>query len=202
MKSSIITMISGFNENQIPDKRKAILQPLIDFIQSKKNQNDVINLNFICTHNSRRSHFCQVWAQAMAAHFNIDKVFCYSAGTVETEIFPVVPITLQVQGFDLYMVSRGKNPVYAIKFDDNSAPVHAFSKTIGYGGNPKSNFAAVMTCDDADKKCPILPGAEKRIAINYVDPKKSDGTAKMMETYYNKSLEIGQEMWWVFKNVI
>lgn len=43
--------------------RKAVLQPLIENIQSKYSKNQVVNLNFICTHNSRRSHLTQIWAQ-------------------------------------------------------------------------------------------------------------------------------------------
>lgn len=72
---------------RVSDERKEILQPLIDFIQSKLEQNEPINLNFICTHNSRRSHLSQIWAQTMAEHFGIKNVFCYSGGTEATAMF-------------------------------------------------------------------------------------------------------------------
>ena len=58
----------------IPLNRKSTLQPLIDYIQAKVVANKVVNLNFICTHNSRRSHLSQLWAQIMATYFEIPMV--------------------------------------------------------------------------------------------------------------------------------
>src|SRR5690606_9602221 len=99
-----------------------VLQPLIDFIQQKVNNGQEINLNFICTHNSRRSHLAQVWAQAAAAHFNIPNVLCYSGGTEETALFPKVAETLTNQGFNILKITEADNPVYAIKFSENALP--------------------------------------------------------------------------------
>ena len=65
----------------ISEERKEVLQPLVDYIQNKVNTNDVIRLNFICTHNSRRSHLSQIWAQTMAFQFGIRNVFCYYSKT-------------------------------------------------------------------------------------------------------------------------
>jgi arsenate reductase len=47
----------------IATERKQTLQPLIDYIQTKATDHQEIRLNLICTHNSRRSHLSQVWAQ-------------------------------------------------------------------------------------------------------------------------------------------
>ena len=74
-------IISTFSFGNISNERKEILQPLITFIQSKKDNNDTIRLNFICTHNSRRSHLSQIWATTMAYRFGVKNVFCYSGGT-------------------------------------------------------------------------------------------------------------------------
>ena len=81
---SLEKYISEIDTNSISEERKQILQPLVDFIQKKKNENQEIRLNFICTHNSRRSHLSQVWARTMAHHFGIEKLFCYSGGTEAT----------------------------------------------------------------------------------------------------------------------
>ena len=51
------------NFDRISTDRKAVLQPLVDYIQQKINDNQAVNLNFICTHNSRRCHFLQVCAK-------------------------------------------------------------------------------------------------------------------------------------------
>ncbi|MGB5463515.1 MAG: protein-tyrosine-phosphatase, partial [Aureibaculum sp.] len=81
-------IIKVFDESTLSKERKSIVQPLIDYIQEKVNRKETIRLNFICTHNSRRSHLSQVWAQTMASYFNVKNVFCYSGGTEATALFP------------------------------------------------------------------------------------------------------------------
>ena len=60
--------------NTVSNQRKTILQPLVAYIQEKVNRKEAINLNFICTHNSRRSHLAQIWSQFAAAYYNISNV--------------------------------------------------------------------------------------------------------------------------------
>ena len=43
-----------------------------------------IQLMFVCTHNSRRSHISQQRAQASAAYLNVDNVQTFSGGTEAT----------------------------------------------------------------------------------------------------------------------
>ncbi|GAL81621.1 arsenate reductase [Algibacter lectus] len=76
--NDIDRIISTLSVENISDARKEILKPLVDFIQLKVNTKQDIRINFICTHNSRRSHLSQIWAQTMAHYFNIKNVFCYS----------------------------------------------------------------------------------------------------------------------------
>ena len=73
--------IASIKTAAIPEERKALLQPLIDYIKTKNEVNEPIRLNFICTHNSRRSHLSQIWAQTMADYYGIKNVTCYSGGT-------------------------------------------------------------------------------------------------------------------------
>lgn len=181
--------------------RKEVLQPLSEYIKAKKNQNRTIRLNFICTHNSRRSHLSQIWAQTMAFHFDIRNVFCYSGGTEATAMFPKVAQTLADQGFDVRMLSQNENPVYAVKYDQNEAPVICFSKVYSNDFNPKGDFGAVMTCSSADEGCPVVFGAEARFPIRYNDPKEFDGTALQTQKYADCSLEIANEMFWIFNAV-
>lgn len=186
---------------KVSDERKEILQPLVDFIQSKLDQNENINLNFICTHNSRRSHLSQIWAQTMAEYFGLKNVFCYSGGTEATAMFPKVSETLAKQGFEIQKLSENRNPVYAVKCAENVHPVICFSKKYDDAFNPVSDFAAIMTCSNADQGCPFIAGAEKRIAVKFEDPKFSDGTPEMDETYFNRSFEIASEMYFVFSKI-
>ena len=185
----------------ISEERKTILQPLIDFIQQKVNDRQDININFICTHNSRRSHLSQVWAQAASAHFNIPNVYCYSGGTEETALFPKVAETLINQGFSIFKISENNNPVYAIKYSDNALPIIGFSKKYDSHFNPVSAFAAIMTCSQADAGCPLIAGAEKRIPITFEDPKISDGTTEQTKVYAERSLQIATEMFYVFSMI-
>lgn len=196
--SKTITTVSNI---EVPYERKEVLQPLVDYIQNKVNSNEEIRLNFICTHNSRRSHLSQIWAQTMAFQFGIKNIFCYSGGTEATAMFSKVAETLTNQGFEIQKLSEAENPVYALKFDENQHPIICFSKTYFDDFNPKNNFGAIMTCNNADEGCPMVFGAESRFPIKYDDPKAFDGTALMNEKYAERSLEIASEMFFVFSQI-
>ena len=185
----------------VSDARKVVLQPLVDYIQNKVNKREEIRLNFICTHNSRRSHLSQIWAQTMAFQFNIKNVYCYSGGTEATAMFPKVGETLTSQGFEIQQLSEGPNPVYSVKFDSNQHPISCFSKTYFDDFNPKRAFGAIMTCTNADEGCPMVFGAEARFPIKYDDPKAFDGTALMNEKYAERSLQIASELFYVFSQI-
>jgi len=193
--------IKGLNPLLITEERKAILQPLADFIQSKKANHQEIRINFICTHNSRRSHLSQVWAQTMAAYFNVKNVFCYSGGTEATALYPMVAKTLEHSGFEIKTISKNENPIYTIKYAKNEHPVIAFSKKLEDSFNPESEFAAIMTCSQADNGCPFIAGAEKRIPITFEDPKAFDNTPLQAEKYMERSLQIATELFFVFSQI-
>ena len=198
---SIENEIRSFQFGNIPPERKTILQPLIDFIQEKVDKEQEIRLNFICTHNSRRSHLSQVWAQTAAAHFHVKKVFCYSGGTEATELFPTAAKTLEQAGFAVRLLSEGKNPVYSIKYEADAHPIIGFSKTYDDSFNPQSAFAALLTCSQADGACPFIAGAEKRIPITFEDPKAFDNTPQQEEKYRERSVQIATELFYVFSKI-
>lgn len=198
IKETASTLIDVQN---LTEERRAALIPLIQFIQDKVNKGLDINLNFICTHNSRRSHLSQIWAQTAASYYNITRVYCYSGGTEETALFPKVAETLIHQGFEVFKIADTDNPVYVIKYDDNALPVIGFSKKYDSPFNPVSEFAAIMTCSQADEGCPFIPGAEKRIPITFEDPKVSDGTPEQTSVYAARSLEIAAALFYVFSTI-
>lgn len=194
----IETVISTLNVETISKERKAVLQPLVDFLNEKRKNEKEIRINFICTHNSRRSHLSQVWAQTMASHFDITNVFCYSGGTEATALFPMVAETLINSGFEINTLSKGENPVYSIKYAENQHPIIGYSKKFDDNFNPKSEFAAIMTCSQADEGCPFIAGAEKRIPITFEDPKAYDNTPQQAQKYKERSLQIATELFYVF----
>jgi arsenate reductase len=202
MNRIILENCAVVSEFKISEERKEILKRLSDFIQNKRNNKEEIRLNFICTHNSRRSHLAQIWAQTMAFQFGIENVFCYSGGTEVTAMFPKVAETLTNQGFEIQKVCEAQNPVYAVKFDQNQHPIICFSKSYFDDFNPKSKFGAIMTCTNADEGCPMVLGAEARFSIPYDDPKAFDGMDSMNEKYEERSLQIASEMFFVFSQII
>lgn len=194
-------IISKLDVSTISEERRAILQVLVGFIQEKKDLRKPINLNFVCTHNSRRSHMAQIWAQVMAHYFNLEQVYCYSGGTEATALFPKVAEVLRKSGFEIIELSTGANPVYSIKYAADAHPIIGFSKTYDHSFNPKSNFAAVMTCSHADENCPFIPGAEKRIALTFEDPKEFDNTPLQTEKYQERISQIATELLFVFSKI-
>ena len=201
MFAKLENTILALREQPIASDRKELLQPLIDYIQNKVNAQQKVRLNLICTHNSRRSHLAQIWSQTAAAFFNIKNVFCYSGGTEVTALYPMVAQTLAKQGFTILPLSEGINPVYAIKYSGNEPPIIAFSKKYDDAFNPESEFAAIMTCSQADGACPFIAGAEIRIPITFNDPKAFDASPQKAEKYLESSIHIAAEMFYVFSKI-
>lgn len=186
---------------RISDNRKTILEALARFVQNRIDAGEATHLNFICTHNSRRSHIAQIWAQTAAYHYNISNVKCFSGGTEATAFNARAVKALQEAGFYIIKVKEGDNPVYEVQFSLQVNAIKAFSKRYDDAVNPKQNFAAVMTCSHADENCPLVLGATQRIALTYDDPKDFDGTPQEEGKYRERVYEIGREILWAFSKV-
>lgn len=201
MYPKLLQTIELLKNQEISEDRKSTLAPLVDFIQKRLEEQKEVTINFICTHNSRRSHLSQVWAQVASAYYDIPNVTCYSGGTEETAMFPKVVETLNEQGFSIIKISNTENPVYALKYDEDKHPIIGFSKRYDSSFNPMHGFAAIMTCSQADGGCPFIAGADKRIPITFEDPKVSDNTPEQTKVYLERSLQIGAEMFYVFSQI-
>lgn len=197
----IENLVNTLDFETISFERKMILQTLVAYIQEKKDENKEIRLNFICSHNSRRSHLAQVWAQTAAAFYDVKNVNCYSGGTQVTAMFELVAVTLAEQGFQIAIFSSGINPVYRIKYAENSHPIIGFSKIFDDYFNPKIDFAAILACSTADKDCPFIKGADERIPLPFDDPKIFDRTSFQKEKYLERSIEIATQMFYVFSQI-
>lgn len=192
--------ILALDIKSISEERKELLNPLISYLKQKISNHQPIALNFICTHNSRRSHLSQVWAQTTAHFVGINNINCYSGGTEATAMFPVAADTLKNNGFEIKKLSQTENPVYSIKYANNAHPIIGFSKTFDDSFNPESNFGAIMTCSSADKGCPIVSGSDGRFPITYNDPKAFDNTSQQAEKYNERSIQIATEMLYIMQN--
>jgi arsenate reductase len=182
----------------ISEERKKILQVLIEYIQTKRKKQEPIRLNFICTHNSRRSQFAQIWAQTAADIYGIPAQ-CYSGG-VEVTAFNERAVA-SIERFGFKVAKRGhSNPIYFIYHTQDAQPIIAFSKVFDDETSAQNGFAAVMTCSHADENCPFIPGAEARIPVRYDDPKAFDDTEQESDKYDERSMQIASEMFYVFAN--
>ncbi|BDD03275.1 arsenate-mycothiol transferase ArsC [Aureibacter tunicatorum] len=197
-QSKLENAIKSYIDIQISDDRKNVLNTLVDYIQSRVDSKAEINLNFICTHNSRRSQLSQLWAKAASVYFGIE-ANCFSGGTEETAFNENAVAAAKRAGFEIEKMDNNENPKYKASFSKES--ITLFSKTYNNPVNPQGDFAAVMTCSDADQNCPFIPGAT-RIPVRYNDPKAYDNTPKQDEAYDETSRQIGQEMTYVFSKII
>lgn len=186
--------------DKIPAERKIVLKPLVDYLQQQLNAQKPINLLFVCTHNSRRSHFGQIWAAVAATFFDIPNVSTFSGGTETTRFNENAIAALVSLGFEISGDVENANPIFNVRFSENQR-VRCFSKRFDDLENPTENFAAIMTCSDAEKNCPLILGAEKRFGICYDDPKSFDNTPLQQQKYLERSEQIAQEMLFVFSSV-
>lgn len=187
--------------DSISTERKQVLITISEYIQQKKSEGLPIQLMYVCTHNSRRSHFGQIWSAVAAVYYGVLNVTTFSGGTEATTFNQNAIQALEEIGFQINSKESGANPVYEVYFSELTTPIHCFSKVYDYNFNPSSNFAAIMTCGDAEENCPFIPGVELRIATTYNDPKAFDGTSQASEKYKERCLQIALETLYVFSNV-
>ena len=185
----------------LESKRIQQLEPLSRYIFDKISQGEAAALNFICTHNSRRSHLGQIWLQMAAAYYDIDLVEAYSGGTEETAFNPRVVAALQRAGFAVEG-GTGENPRYEISSSLGDLHLVSFSKKYDHLENPKKDFCAVMACAEADEACPVIFGANLRVKLLYEDPKSADGTDHERTAYDERCFQIATEMFYVMKQVL
>lgn len=187
--------------SKISDERKNKLIQIADFIKDKKAEGNPAKLTFICTHNSRRSHLCQIWAAILADYLDVDNVRSFSGGTEATAFNSRAVDALKRVGFKIEKTEEDKNPKYKVYFDEDTPPQICYSKKFDDPYNPQDDFAAVMTCSDADQNCPQVPGATLRISIPYKDPKEADGTSDEVEVYNERCRQIATEILYLMSEV-
>nr|WP_294862096.1 protein-tyrosine-phosphatase [uncultured Fluviicola sp.] len=186
--------------DSIPVERKATLAKIAHYIDSKRKQGKPTNLVYVCTHNSRRSHFGQVWAKAISDYYGIEDIHTFSGGTEATAFNRNAIDALLRAGFEMKQMTHSENPVYHISHGDGEPSV-CFSKVYNDSQNPQSEFAAIMTCSDAEENCPFIPGVELRIGTTYDDPKEFDNTPLQDRKYDERCKQIALETLYAFSLV-
>lgn len=187
--------------DRIQEDRRKKLEKLSRLVAGHVSAGSTARLVFICTHNSRRSHMSQIWAQTAAHYFGIANLESYSGGTEATAFDPRAVAAIGRAGFLVEKSSEDTNPVYRVRYADGTGPMECTSKLYDQPPNPAHDFCAVMTCSRADHSCPVVIGATDRIAIPYEDPKGFDGTDEESTKYDECCRQIGREMLYLFSQV-
>ena len=195
----LTTIVQDKNNITLNDRRRESLDNLVDYLLHRLSQGEKASILFVCTHNSRRSQFSQVWGQFAADHFDLD-VQCFSGGTEVTACDSRTIASLNRSGLVSERKEQGDdNPRYLITVTNSERCIELYSKLIDDPINLLDRFAAVMTCDHADKNCPTIFGSERRIPIRYEDPKAFDNSPQEAAMYDNRSRQIATEMYYVMK---
>jgi protein-tyrosine-phosphatase len=180
--------------DRIDPKRRALLNGYAAEIHPAEG----LPFVFICTHNSRRSQFAQVWARVAALHYGVSGLYTFSGGTEVTAVARPVVDCLRAQGFEISVNHDGSaNPEYTVELTDREREILC-SKRFDDPSQPDNGFIAVMTCTDADEGCPFIPGATHRWSLPFDDPKSSDGTAHEAQAYRTASDTIARELFYLF----
>lgn len=181
--------------------RKILLEKIADYMTTKRKANKPVNLIYICTHNSRRSHFGQIWAKVASDYYGITGVNTFSGGTEATAFSSHAINALKRVGFTIKPINIEKNTHYHVVYDDQQKPIESFSKVYDDPANPQTGFAAIMTCGEAEENCPFIPGVELRIGTTYDDPKAFDNTLQQDAKYDERCRQIALETLYVFSKV-
>ena len=199
----VVSMVKNFIEkvrplrSNISPERATALDALALTIQEDLDKGNSV-VKFICTHNSRRSQTAEFMLDVMAREFGLN-ITALSAGTEATAFEPRMVTAIQNEGFELLEYGQKPNPLYIYRVENDD--LYYFSKKydeqlIDYG-----KAIMVTVCGDADENCPVLPGTLKRYHLGYNDPKQFDGTAKEIQAYAEKVIEIGTEMLYLVQKI-
>ncbi|MFI5329163.1 MAG: arsenate reductase ArsC [Candidatus Rokuibacteriota bacterium] len=110
----------------------------------------VTRVLFLCTHNSARSQMAEGFLRAMAG----DRFEAGSAGTEKTSVNPLAIRAMAELGIDL---GGHRSKLY----EDVASEAWDFLITV---------------CDDANERCPWVPGSVERLHWSFPDPSRASGT--------------------------
>ncbi len=205
LNKSVEAFLNAAAEKWYPEgDRKELLDQAAITLKEKLTHDPKPSLLFVCTHNSRRSHFARVWAEVVLYALTKGKagVKMESAGTEATACNERTVASLERSGFVVMKGGQSTNPVYHARYSDDEAvpAMKLWSKTLEDEAISRP-LIAVMTCSDADQNCPLVPGAAARIRMTYDDPKASDDTPEEAATYDQRSAQIAGEMHYLLSSV-
>ncbi len=159
---------------------------------------------FICTHNSRRSHFSEILFRTAALHYGLNHVHTFSGGTEGTALFPVVAESCKRFGFETREeAAYGQRSwkIFHSALETQETTPLLFSKVYNHPLNPPEGYHAIMVCDSANEACPVVFGAKERHPLLFIDPKRSDGTEEQAKVYDETLALIASELGYIARRV-
>jgi arsenate reductase (thioredoxin) len=105
---------------------------------------------FLCTHNSARSQMAEGFLRALAG----DRFEAGSAGTEKTSVNPLAIRVMAELGIDL---------------DGHTSKLYVDVA-------PEAWDFVITVCDDANERCPWVPGSVERLHWSFPDPSRATGT--------------------------
>lgn len=185
-------------ELNLDKDRITLLKSIALYIVNEIKENKPVNLNFICTHNSRRSQLAQVWGSFAANYYKLNAIKNFSGGTAVTAFFRNTVKTLQEVGFSFQILEFShQNPEYLISYKKCKNSIIGFSKFYDNAHNKKP-YIAITTCSNANENCPYIPDAIKRFHLPFNDPKRFDNTLYQSEKYLEANKQIAGEIHFIF----
>ena len=127
---------------------------------------------FVCTHNSRRSIYCEVWGKIIANKYSKNINF-YSAGTKKTSVYGEV-----IKSFSRLGIKS--KTLEEIQLD---------------------KFICIFTCSKAERSCPIDTRSIVNIPLLFDDPKKFDGLKNERIEYQKTCSQIAEKINFILKRI-
>lgn len=194
----IIEFLNGITANSIDSERREKWNALAQRLRKKDNQGAI---NFICTHNARRSVISQSLASALAHHHGLTGIKAWSGGAEETFVHPnSIKLLLRI-GYRLKEQTTGENPRYTLSYAEGAPDLLLFSKKFDDPSSP-APYHAILVCSKGDAACPFIPNVASRTLIPFEDPGAFDNTPKADEAYYEAATLIGDELKQFFQLLI
>jgi len=187
--------------DSVSPERREVLGEIVTNILGRLEAGKTAQMTFICTHNSRRSHMSQIWAETAAYYYGLNHIETFSGGTETTACNCRTVAAMRRVGFDIEDATTGDNPIYLVRYAPDRPAIRAYSKKYNADSNPKNDFMALITCSVADRSCPVVDGATARYAIHYADPRLCDDTPTETAAYNDRCREIAREMFYIMSEV-
>ena len=180
--------INKLENHKLEDHQKKRIKIIVERLYNKINSISLIV--FICTHNSRRSQFCETWSKVLANRYGLNISFS-SAGTTKTSVYKEVINSLKRAGVDI-------NEKGILNIEGKSSIL--YSKTLD--DIKENKFISITNCKDAERNCPLDPRSQLNLNIFYDDPKKFDGMENEKKEYDKTCLSIAAEINVIFKSLV